>query len=231
PFGNIAHGCNSVVATRLALAVCDIVLTEAGFGADLGAKKFFDIKCRMAGLHPEAAIVVATVRALKMHGGVKKDQLGTPDPAAARRGATNVRRHIRNVKRFGVPVVVALNRFLSDSEAELAAVREECAAEDVGVELCEVWEKGGEGGVAWRKPCCSCSAPRARGSSRCTTSGGPFARRSRRSPRRSTAPAASPSRPPPSARWSNSPRWGWGRRRCAWRKRNTRSRTIRRSSA
>jgi len=148
PFGNIAHGCNSVVATKLALALCDVVLTEAGFGADLGAEKFFDIKCRMAGLNPEAAIVVATVRALKMHGGVKKDQLGKPDVEAARRGSANVRRHIRNVKKFGVPVVVALNRFTSDTDAELEAVRAECAAEGVGVELCEVWEKGGEGGIA-----------------------------------------------------------------------------------
>ena len=148
PFGNIAHGCNSVVATKLALTLCDVVLTEAGFGADLGAEKFFDIKCRMAGLNPEAAIVVATVRALKMHGGVKKDALGKVDVDAVKRGATNVRRHIRNVKKFGVPVVVALNRFITDTEAELDAVRAECAAEGVGVELCEVWEKGGEGGVA-----------------------------------------------------------------------------------
>ena len=148
PFGNIAHGCNSVVATKLALALCDLVLTEAGFGADLGAEKFFDIKCRMAGLNPEAAIVVATVRALKMHGGVKKDQLGKPDVEAVRRGAANVRRHIRNVKQFGVPAVVALNRFVTDTEAELAAVSEECGAEGVDVALCEVWEKGGEGGVA-----------------------------------------------------------------------------------
>ena len=148
PFGNIAHGCNSVVATKLALTLCDVVLTEAGFGADLGAEKFFDIKCRMAGLNPEAAIVVATVRALKMHGGVPKDRLGAADPAAVQRGAANLRRHIRNVKKFGVPVVVALNRFLTDTDAELDAVRTECAAEGVGVELCEVWEKGGEGGVA-----------------------------------------------------------------------------------
>jgi formate--tetrahydrofolate ligase len=148
PFGNIAHGCNSVVATKLALALCDVVLTEAGFGADLGAEKFFDIKCRMAGLNPEAAIVVATVRALKMQGGVKKDALGRPDVAALRHGTANLRRHIRNVKRFGIPLVVALNRFVSDTNAELEAVREECAAEDVGVEVCEVWEKGGEGGVA-----------------------------------------------------------------------------------
>jgi len=147
PFGNIAHGCNSVVATRLALSLCDIVLSEAGFGADLGAEKFFDIKCRAAGLNPEAAIVVATVRALKLHGGVKKDRLGAADPAAVQRGSANLRRHIRNVKKFGVPVVVALNRFVSDSDAELDAVRQECGAEGVGVELCEVWEKGGEGGV------------------------------------------------------------------------------------
>jgi formate--tetrahydrofolate ligase len=148
PFGNIAHGCNSVVATKLALALCDVVLTEAGFGADLGAEKFFDIKCRMAGLNPEAAIVVATVRALKMHGGVPKDRLGAADVEAAQRGAANLRRHIRNVKRFGIPVVVALNRFVSDTDAELDAVRAEATAEGVGVELCEVWEKGGEGGAA-----------------------------------------------------------------------------------
>jgi formate--tetrahydrofolate ligase len=148
PFGNIAHGCNSVVSTKLALTLCDVVLTEAGFGADLGAEKFFDIKCRMAGLNPEAAILVATVRALKMHGGVKKEALGKADVDAVQRGAANVRRHIRNVRKFGVPVVVALNRFITDTEAELEAVRAECAAEGVGVELCEVWEKGGAGGVA-----------------------------------------------------------------------------------
>src|SRR5438445_8946108 len=148
PFGNIAHGCNSVVATKLGLTLADIVLTEAGFGADLGAEKFFDIKCRMAGLNPEAAIVVATVRALKLHGGVKKAQLSAADPAAVQRGAANLRRHIRNVKKFGVPVVVALNRFVTDTDAELDAVRQECDAEGAGVELCEVWEKGGEGGVA-----------------------------------------------------------------------------------
>ncbi len=148
PFGNIAHGCNSIVATQLALSLCDVVLSEAGFGADLGAEKFFDIKCRTAGLNPEAAIVVATVRALKMHGGVKKESLAKPDPDAVRRGAANVRRHIRNVQKFGVPVVVALNRFVTDTEAELETVRDECAAEGVSVELCEVWEKGGEGGIA-----------------------------------------------------------------------------------
>src|SRR5438445_7540388 len=123
PFGNIAHGCNSVVATKLALALCDVVLSEAGFGADLGAEKFFDIKCRAAGLNPEAAIVVASVRALKMHGGVKKENLGKPDFDAVKRGDANVRRHSRNVKKFGVPLVVALNRFVSDSDAERDAGR------------------------------------------------------------------------------------------------------------
>ena len=148
PFGNIAHGCNSVAATKLGLALSDIVLTEAGFGADLGAEKFFDIKCRFAGLKPEAAIIVATVRALKMHGGLKKDRLATPDPAAVQQGSENLRRHIRNVKKFGVPAIVALNRFITDSDEEVEAVRAVGAAEGVDVLRCDVWEKGGEGGVA-----------------------------------------------------------------------------------
>ncbi|HEY6808701.1 MAG TPA: formate--tetrahydrofolate ligase, partial [Gemmatimonadales bacterium] len=147
PFGNIAHGCNSVMATQLGLRLADLVLTEAGFGADLGAEKFFDIKCRAAGLEPQAAVVVATVRALKMHGGVKKDQLGTPDVAAVKRGCANLQRHVRNVKKYGVPVVVALNRFITDTDPEIDAVREVCAAEGVEVVRCEVWEKGGAGGV------------------------------------------------------------------------------------
>jgi formate--tetrahydrofolate ligase len=147
PFGNIAHGCNSVVATQLGLALSDIVLTEAGFGADLGAEKFFDIKCRFAGLKPDAAIIVATVRALKMHGGVKKERLATADPAAVQRGSENMRRHIRTVKKFGVPVMVALNRFITDSDEEVEAVRVVGAAEGVDVVRCDVWEKGGEGGV------------------------------------------------------------------------------------
>jgi formate--tetrahydrofolate ligase len=146
PFGNIAHGCNSVMATQLALRLADVVLTEAGFGADLGAEKFFDIKCRMAGLKPEAAVVVGTIRALKMHGGKKKDQLGTPDVAAVQRGVENLTRHVRNVKKFGVPCVVALNRFITDSDEEIEAVRAACAAEGVDSVRCEVWEKGGEGG-------------------------------------------------------------------------------------
>jgi len=148
PFGNIAHGCNSVLATQLGLALSDIVLTEAGFGADLGAEKFMDIKCRFAGLKPEAAIIVATVRALKLHGGVKKDQLGTPDPAAVQRGAENLRRHIRNVKKFGLPALVVLNRFVTDTDEEYEAVRAVGSAEGLEVLRCDVWEKGGEGGVA-----------------------------------------------------------------------------------
>jgi formate--tetrahydrofolate ligase len=147
PFGNIAHGCNSVMATQLALRLADVVLTEAGFGADLGAEKFFDIKCRMAGLKPEAAVVVATVRALKMHGGKKKDQLGTPDVPAVQRGVENLTRHVRNVKKFGVPCIVALNRFITDADEEIEAVRSACAAEGVDAVRCEVWEKGGEGGT------------------------------------------------------------------------------------
>src|SRR5213594_3941835 len=181
PFGNIAHGCNSVVATRLALALCDVVLTEAGFGADLGAEKFFDIKCRMAGLNPEAAIVVATVRALKTHGGVPKDRLSATDPAAVQRGAANLTRHLQNVKKFGVPCLVALNRFVTDTEAELDAVRDECATEGVGVELCEVWEKGGEGGIPVAEAVQQLLDGRQARLSRCTTCGGPCARRSRRS--------------------------------------------------
>jgi formate--tetrahydrofolate ligase len=147
PFGNIAHGCNSVMATQLGLRLADIVLTEAGFGADLGAEKFFDIKCRMSGLVPEAAVVVGTVRALKMHGGVKKENIGKPDPAAVERGAANLTRHVRNVKKFGVPCVVALNRFITDTDEEIETVRAVCKAEGVEAVRCEVWEKGGEGGL------------------------------------------------------------------------------------
>ncbi len=148
PFGNIAHGCNSIAATRLGLGLADLVLTEAGFGADLGAEKFFDIKCRMGGLNPEAAVVVATIRALKMHGGVKKDALGTPDVAALARGMVNLEGHVRNVQKFGVPVVVALNRFLSDSPEEIEAVLSAARAWGARVALSDVWATGGEGGEA-----------------------------------------------------------------------------------
>ena len=151
PFGNIAHGCNSLVATRLGLSLGEIVLTEAGFGADLGAEKFFDIKCRFGGLKPEAAVVVATVRALKMHGGVKKDALGTPDVAALKRGMVNLEAHVKNVQKFGVPVVVALNRFTSDTQDEIDAVLQASKAWGARAALSEVWAKGGEGGEAVAK--------------------------------------------------------------------------------
>ena len=148
PFGNIAHGCNSLVATKLGLSLGDVVLTEAGFGADLGAEKFFDIKCRFGGLNPEAAVIVATVRALKMHGGVKKDDLGKPDVAALQRGMVNLEAHVKNVQKFGVPAIVALNRFTSDSEDEICAVLDAAKAWGARAALSEVWAKGGEGGEA-----------------------------------------------------------------------------------
>jgi len=146
PFGNIAHGCNSVVATRLGLGMADFVLTEAGFGADLGAEKFFDIKCRMGGLNPEVGVVVATIRALKMHGGVKKDALNTPNVAALKAGMANLQGHVENVKKFGVPVVVAVNRFLSDSQEEIDTVIAAAKSWGARVAMSDVWAKGGAGG-------------------------------------------------------------------------------------
>jgi formate--tetrahydrofolate ligase len=148
PFGNIAHGCNSIAATQLGLSLGDIVLTEAGFGADLGAEKFFNIKARFGRLNPEAAIVVATVRALKMNGGVKKDALGKPDVAALQRGLVNLEAHVKNVQKFGVPVVVALNRFTSDTEEELKTLLDTARSWGARAALSEVWAKGGEGGEA-----------------------------------------------------------------------------------
>ncbi|MDX5358166.1 MAG: formate--tetrahydrofolate ligase, partial [Rhodobacterales bacterium] len=145
PFANIAHGCNSVIATRTALKLADYVVTEAGFGADLGAEKFFDIKCRKADLSPAAAVVVATVRALKMNGGVERGDLGTEDVAAVTRGCANLGRHIANVRGFGVPVVVAINHFSSDTEAEIAAVQAYAAAHGAEAVLCRHWELGGAG--------------------------------------------------------------------------------------
>jgi len=147
PFANIAHGCNSVIATKMALAYGDWAVTEAGFGADLGAEKFFDIKCRTAGLNPAAAVLVATVRALKRHGGVGKDGLTTPDAAAVERGLGNLTKHVENLRTFGVPAVVALNRFGADSEDELAAVQRHCETLGVPCALCEGFARGGEGSV------------------------------------------------------------------------------------
>jgi formate--tetrahydrofolate ligase len=148
PFGNIAHGCNSLVATKLGLSLGDVVLTEAGFGADLGAEKFFNIKCRFGGLNPEAAVIVATVRALKMHGGVKKENLGKPDVAALKRGMVNLEAHVKNVQKFGVPTIVALNRFVSDSDDEIRAVLDAAKGWGSRAALSDVWAKGGEGGEA-----------------------------------------------------------------------------------
>ena len=149
PFANIAHGCNSVIATRMAQHLGDYAITEAGFGADLGAEKFCDIKCRLAGLKPDAAVVVATVRALKYNGGVARADLGAENLEALQRGLPNLLKHIRNMKEvFGLPVVVALNRFVSDTDAELDVIQAACAEEGAAVALTEVWEKGGAGGEA-----------------------------------------------------------------------------------
>ncbi|MFZ6761552.1 formate--tetrahydrofolate ligase [Pseudoroseomonas sp. WGS1072] len=148
PFANIAHGCNSVIATRLALRLADVVVTEAGFGADLGAEKFLDIKCRAAGLAPAACVVVATVRALKMHGGVAKAALGAEDVAAVHRGIANLARHVQNMQKFGLPVVVALNRFTSDTEAEIAAVKAAMARLGTEAILCTHWSDGAAGAEA-----------------------------------------------------------------------------------
>lgn len=147
PFANIAHGCNSVMATKTGMKLADYTITEAGFGADLGAEKFFDIKCRYAGLKPDAVVLVATVRALKMHGGVPKTELAVPNVEAVKKGIVNLEKHIENVKKFGVPLVVAINIFAQDTAEELEAVREHCAKHGVNVALSDVFARGGEGGI------------------------------------------------------------------------------------
>ena len=151
PFANIAHGCNSVMATKTCMKLADYTITEAGFGADLGAEKFFDVKCRYAGLKPDAVVIVATVRALKMHGGVPKTELKTPNVEAVKAGLCNLEKHIENVKKFGVPAVVAINIFAQDTAEELEAVREHCAKHGVNVALSDVFAKGGEGGIELAK--------------------------------------------------------------------------------
>ena len=145
PFANIAHGCNSVMATRTALALSDYVVTEAGFGADLGAEKFLDIKCRLAGLEPDAVVLVATVRALKMNGGVTRAELGAENVAALREGCANLGRHIENLRGYGLPVVVAINHFTTDTEAEVGALQDYCAEHGVRAVLCKHWAEGGAG--------------------------------------------------------------------------------------
>ncbi len=151
PFANIAHGCNSVRATRTALKLCDITVTEAGFGADLGAEKFLDIKCRKAGFKPDAVVLVATVRALKYNGGVAKEDLGNENLEALAKGIVNLEKHIENIQKYGVPVVVTLNSFVSDTEAENEYIRKFCEEKGCEFALSEVWEKGGEGGIALAK--------------------------------------------------------------------------------
>jgi len=148
PFANIAHGCNSVRATKAALKMADYCITEAGFGADLGAEKFFDIKCRMTGLKPDAVVLVATVRALKYNGGVAKEELSTENLEALKRGIVNLEKHIENLQKYGVPVVVTLNSFVTDTPAEIGFVKEFCEAKSCEFALSEVWAKGGEGGIA-----------------------------------------------------------------------------------
>ena len=147
PFANIAHGCNSVIATRAALKLADYCITEAGFGADLGAEKFFDIKCRQSGLKPDAVVLVATVKALKYNGGVPKTELGTENLEALKKGIENLGKHIENIQSYGLPVVVALNAFVSDTDAEIEFIRDYCASKDCRMSVARVWEKGGEGGT------------------------------------------------------------------------------------
>ena len=148
PFANIAHGCNSIIATKMALKLGDYAVTEAGFGADLGAEKFFDIKCRQTGLKPDAVVLVATVRALKYNGGVPKAELGTENLDALAKGIVNLEKHIENLQKYGVPVVVTLNSFLTDTQEEIGYVKRFCEERGCEFAISEVWEKGGEGGVA-----------------------------------------------------------------------------------
>ena len=148
PFANIAHGCNSVRATRTALKMADYVITEAGFGADLGAEKFFDIKCRMAGLSPDAVVLVATVRALKYNGGLPKAELSRENPDALKKGIVNLEKHMENLQKYGVPVVVTLNSFVTDTQSEIAFVKRFCEERGCEFAVSQVWERGGEGGIA-----------------------------------------------------------------------------------
>ena len=229
PFANIAHGCNSIMATRMAMALGDYCVTEAGFGADLGAEKFLDIKCRLAGLNPDAVVVVATVRALKNHGGVAKADLNDENLEALEAGLPNLLQHVENItKVYQLPCVVAINRFPTDTEAELKLVEDKCRELGVNVALSEVWAKR----AAWPWPTKWCACAKSR-----TTSSSPTAttcrwpRRSRPSPRACTMPTVwtSSRRPWPSSRSSRT--WASAACRCAWRRRSTASRTIRRSWA
>ena len=147
PFANIAHGCNSIIATKLALKLCDYVITEAGFGADLGAEKFFDIKCRLGDLKPDAVVLVATIRALKYNGGVGKDELKIKNIDALKKGFSNLKKHIENIKKFGVPLIVALNIFKTDASVEIEFVKNQCNKMNIEFAVSNVFEEGGEGGI------------------------------------------------------------------------------------
>ena len=147
PFGNIAHGCNTIIATKTALKISDYVVTEAGFGADLGAEKFLDIKCRKANLKPDATVLVATIRALKMHGGVEKDNLNKENVEAVKKGSGNLLKHIENLKKYGIPIVVGINAFVSDTEKEMEAVKNICEKVGIKAVTSKHWEFGGEGAI------------------------------------------------------------------------------------
>jgi len=147
PFANIAHGCNSVIATKTSLKIADYVVTEAGFGADLGAEKFLNIKCRKANLNPDAVVVVATIRALKMHGGIKKENLSEENVEAVKKGVSNLNRHVMNIKKFALPVVVAINHFIEDTEKEINVLKDECKKINVESILCSHWSQGGKGAI------------------------------------------------------------------------------------
>ncbi|GJM74257.1 hypothetical protein HMSSN036_64730 [Paenibacillus macerans] len=167
PFANIAHGCSSVIGTKAALKLAKIVVTEAGFGADLGAEKFFNIKCRQAGLTPDAAVLVVTVKALKYNGGVPKAELDKPNPAALEAGLANIRRHLENIGKFGVPVMVAINHYADDPQDEIRLVTEACRRMGVRAELSDVWAKGSEGGLEMARACRIFCGVSLRGMRRC----------------------------------------------------------------
>jgi formate--tetrahydrofolate ligase len=230
PFGNIAHGCNSIVATRTALALGDVVVTEAGFGSDLGAEKFFDIKCRMGGLNPEAAVLVATVRSLKMQGGAPKNALGVEDLAALERGLPHLDHHVNNVRQFGVPVIVAINRRLSDTAAELAMVEEYANRIGAKVALCDVWANGGAGGEELARGVLELLDGKTANFAPVYDSALPIREKIDQIVRKVYgADGADITRPASAAStiWSRS---GCTTHRCAWPRRNTRSPTTRRGS-
>ena len=232
PFANIAHGCNSVMATTTGLKLADYVVTEAGFGADLGAEKFFNIKCRKAGLKPDAVVLVATIKALKMQGGVAKTDLGDRERrGTCRTGCKNLERHMRNLGKFGVPVTVAINRYTADTDAEVEAVREFCEKFGVRAINCTHWADGGRGLPSWPSTLSSCATAARRSSARCTATTCRYGKRQRRSPGRSTAPkTSSPTRKSAKNSRSSSGRATAGTR-SAWRRRSTVSRRIRTCSA